>query len=182
MLAFFKDLFKSQSELKDARSKILQLESTVQTLKLDLEEQNKTISDLKNELSLQSKKQDTTVKGLLLQQSETLAKEVSGPLAQLATQAHLSGSRSLQAKDVIAVAMRLVDCLQSFGIKLEGSIGETVPFDSSKHEGMSLSEEPPADRSTVKISMPGVSFQDKLLRKIAVCQAESIQEGATNGG
>lgn len=178
MLAFFRDLFKSQDELKEARNKILQLESTVQSLRLDLEEQTKQVADLRNELSLQSKKQDSTVKGMLAHQSEALARDLSAPLAQLLTQAHLASTRQLQAKDVIAVSMRLVECLQTFGIKTEGEIGQTVAFDSSKHEGMSLAEDPPAEGSSVKISMPGISFQEKILRKIAVCRVEENGEGS----
>ncbi len=171
MFAFFKNLLASKTKLEEAQKRIIELEAAVQTLKLDLEDAAKERHDLKETLSLQNKKQESELKGMLSGKTEKLLSELAAPLAQLATQSHLAKSRELKAKDVLAVSMRLVESLEQFGLKLEGEIGQSVDFDCCRHESLSLSAPPPDEGRPVIISMPGVSFENKLLKKIAVhCQ------------
>lgn len=177
MLTFFKDFFGAKQKLKESEARVLELESIVQSLKLDLSEQEKNLAQIKAELSLLSKKQDSTVKGMVSSQTENFLKDMAAPVAQLVTQFHLCRERPVQLKDVLAVSMRLVSGLEALGLKLEGKIGDIVDFDSSRHEGLSLEAEPPAEGSPVTITMPGVSYDKKLLRKTAVV---SVERGDTS--
>lgn len=181
MFSFFSNIFggsnqklkEIEAKLKEAEKKNLTSESQIQALKLELSEREKSIDEFKSQLSLQAKKQEETLESMLVAQMEPLLKDISGPLSQLATQAHLSNQRQLQVKDVISVSMRLVKGLEDFGLRLEGTIGEIVNFDSSKHEGLSLQDDPPCEGSPVQITMPGVSYENKLLKKIAVLASKN---------
>jgi len=100
---------------------------------------------------------------------EKLFEELAGPIAQLATLNHLlmEQGRTLQAKDVLVIANTFVACLQNYGLEIEGRIAESVPFDSSVHEPLSL-EESITHGETVIVRMIGISHQGRLLRRAAV--------------
>lgn len=180
MFAFIRDLFKSKEELKEARKRILELDSTLQTLKLEMQEQDRLLKQVRNDVDLADRKSESTVKVMYEQQMEALAKDLASPMVQLKTQQHLSAQRQIQAKDVLTIAMRLLQSVESLGVKLEGQIGDEVAFDSTIHEGLSIYDESPRDGVPVKISMPGVSYNTRVIRKISVIPIgnETTQENS----
>ncbi len=176
MFAFFRDLFKSKQELEEARKRILALESEMQSLKLEMQEQERLLKQACSDLELAEKKVDGTIKGKFEQQMEALARELASPMVQLKTQQHLSAQRQIQAKDVLAVAMRMVQSIESSGIKLLGNIGELVKFDSTAHEGLNMNDGTLNEGGSARISMPGISYNERIIRKIAVISTENDTE------
>src|SRR5262249_15991736 len=59
----------------------------------------------------------------------------AGGGGELVTQAHLleAEGKPVQARDVVAVARRLVRVLEGEGLTLEGRVGERVAFDPGRH-------------------------------------------------
>jgi molecular chaperone GrpE (heat shock protein) len=181
MLTFFHDLFSAGKKLREAETKILALESALAASRLDLNESQASLARTRQELSVLAAKQETTVKEMVSFQAERLFKELATPVAQLSVQSHLSSQRPLSARDVLSVSMRLVESLSAFGLKLEGKIGDIVSFDSNRHEGLSLQAESPEEGSQVKITMPGVSYNEVLIRKVAVVSAVAAQSSSAPG-
>ena len=179
MFAFLKELFASARKLRDAEARILEFESALQSAKLDLEEKDEQIDRLQQELKRSSQKQESTIRGVVSNQMEQLFQEASAPVAQLATQAHLINAegRALMGKDVVPVAMRLVRCLETAGLRLEGVIGSEENFNSERHDLTSLNDEV-NEGSPVVVRMPAVIFGEQVLRKMAVLPASAKQIGA----
>jgi len=175
MFAFFRDLFKSTQELKEARKRILALESEIASLKMEMQEQDRILKQVRGDLELAEKKTEGTVKGKFEQQMEVLARDLASPMVQLKTQQHLSTQRQIQAKDVLAVAMRMVQSIESIGIKFLGNIGEKVKFDSTAHEELNMNGTL-NEGCSAQISMPGISYNERVIRKIAVTSSENETE------
>jgi molecular chaperone GrpE (heat shock protein) len=170
MLGFLKSLFCStQVSTNAGAERVLELEALVQSLKLDVAEGEKQIQILKKELQLVQNKQERTIDSAVGSEIESLIADMAPAIAQIATQHHLLNVefKPLQAKDVIAVAMRLIGILEEKGMILDGTIGENVGFDANKHEliGMGSSEQ---GAQMVVVRMPAVTFQGRVLKRMAV--------------
>lgn len=152
-----------------AQERLLALEREAQTLRLELAEREKILANLETTLARQRNDEERRITEAVELQLERLLSETATPLTQLLTQAHLLevASRPLQAKDVLAVAKRLIRVLEQMGLQLDGAIGQTAPFDPDQHEPLSADVSIAPGRLVV-IRFVGVSFRGKLLRKAKV--------------
>jgi molecular chaperone GrpE (heat shock protein) len=147
----------------------LALEREVQSLRLELDERDRAVTNLSEELERQRSGASARVAEAVETQVEQLLADAAAPVAQLRTQMHLleAEGKPVQARDVLAVAKRLVRTLEDNGLGLEGSVGEAVPFDPNHHEplsaGVALTPGQP-----VVLRFVGVVYRGKLLRKAGV--------------
>ena len=167
MLKRLRELFQRTRVVTDGR--VLELEREAQNLRLELKERERVVANLKGELERQRSGASDRVAEAVQAQVEQLLADAAAPVAQLLTQTHLLEveGKPVQAKDVLAIAKRLVRTLEDNGLTPEGSVGETVPFDPNRHEPLS------ADTSLkpgqpVTLRFVGVTYQGKLLRKAGV--------------
>ena len=75
------------------------------------------------------------------------------------------------ARDTLAVAQRLLDSLVSFGLALEGPVGESVPFDPNRHTPLSAHAVPETGQPVV-IRFPAASYRGELIHKAGVTPLE----------
>ncbi len=147
----------------------LALAREAQSLRLELEERERAVANLKEELERQRNSAGAHIDEAVQAQMERLLADAAAPVAQLLTQAHLLEveGKPVQARDVLAVAKRLVRILEDNGLTLEGSVGETVPFDPNRHEPLSANASLKSGQPAV-MRFVGVAYQGKLLRKAGV--------------
>jgi molecular chaperone GrpE (heat shock protein) len=140
-----------------------------QHLRLELEERERQLELLKNEVSrLRVSAQELTETARSAQMERLLA-DSAAPVAQLMTQAYLMDvqGRPLQARDILAVTRRLVQVLEEQGMQVMGKIGEIQPFDPDRHEPMA-SGLPIEPGTPVTIRFVGIAYRDHLLKKMGV--------------
>jgi molecular chaperone GrpE (heat shock protein) len=146
--------------------RVAALEGEVQSLRLDLQEQTALVGRLKQEL--ERERTGTKVADQVHAQVERLLADAGAPVAQLHTQAHLlEQGRPVPARDVMAVARRLVRVLEDHGLTPESSVGARVPFDPDRHEPLSAATAIRPGRPVV-VRFVGMRYQGKLLRKAGV--------------
>ena len=152
----------------EGREKLV-LEREVQGLRLELESRDQMVADLKRELERARKDESARVTGAVQAQMERLLTDAAAPVAQLFTQAYLleAEGKPVQAKDVLAVARRMVRVLEDNGLTLEGHVGETMSFDPNRHEPLSA-EAAPKPGEAVTVRFVGVSYSGKVIRKAGV--------------
>lgn len=151
---------------EDERS--LAIERQIQNLRLELAERNQLVDKLKQELERQRTSENDRLTNAVQTQVEQLLSDAAAPVTQLLTQAYLlEQGKPVQAKDVLAVAKRLIRSLEDSGLKIKGSVGETIPFDSNLHDPLSASTSlTPGVPVVVKFT--GASYQGKVIRKAGV--------------
>jgi molecular chaperone GrpE (heat shock protein) len=168
-----KKLLTSLFSKKAKSEQELALEGQIQTLQLDLVEHEQTIANLKQELERERIGASEQTAETVQMQVERLLSDLATPVAQLLTQAHLLEveRKPVQARDVLAVARRLIRVLEDSGLTVVGQVGQTVSFDPDHHEpleaniGLSSGE-------TVAIRFVGVAYQGRFLRKAGVTRVE----------
>jgi molecular chaperone GrpE (heat shock protein) len=147
----------------------LEHDSEAQHLRLELEERERQLELLKNEVTRLRVSTQELTEAACSAQMERLLAESAAPVAQLMTQAYLLDvqGRPLQARDVLAVTRRLVQVLEEQGMQVVGKIGEIQPFDADRHDPMAhgLSIEP---GMPVTIRFVGIAYGDHLLKKMGV--------------
>lgn len=152
--------------------RVVALEREVQILRLDLEEQTALADRLTQELERERAGAGARVAGQVQAQVERLLADAGAPVAQLHTQSHLlEQGRPVQARDVMAVARRLMRVLEDHGLAPESSVGARVPFDPDRHEPLSAATAIRPGRPVV-VRFVGMRYRDKLLRKAGVEPAD----------
>ncbi len=147
----------------------LALTREIQQVRLELQEREQAMLRLQQELERQRSGASARLSEAVQGQFEQLLSDAAGPVAQLVTQAHLLEveGKPVQARDVLAVAQRLVRLLQDHGLTLTGEVGQKVSFDPNLHEplqaGLTLTT-----GQAVAVRFAGVAYQGKLLRKAGV--------------
>jgi molecular chaperone GrpE len=141
----------------------------VQRLRLELQEHERQLELLKNEVTRLRVSAKELTEAACNAQMERLLGGSAAPVAQLTTQAYLVEvqGRPLQVRDVLAVTRRLIQALEEQGMQVIGKIGEFQPFDPDRHEPMAsgLSIEP---GTPVIIRFVGIAYRDHLLKKMGV--------------
>jgi len=167
-------LCKNLQEGVTVDERLLELEREVQTLRLELQERERIVANLKSELERQRRHESARITEVVQTQMEQLLTDAAAPVAQLLTQAHLleMEGKPVQAKDVLAIAKRLVRILEDRGLTLEGNVGKRVPFDPNRHEPLN-SEASIKPGESVVIKFVGVSYQGKIVKKAGVVKEES---------
>ena len=151
----------------DARA--LELERESQNLRLELEDREQSLANLKRELERHRSSENARIADAVQAQIERLIMDAAAPVAQLLTQSHLLeiAGKPIQAKDVLAVGKRFIRALEDRGLKLEGSVGEAVAFDPNRHEllnsGASINQ-----GQQVVTRFVAISYRGKVLRKAGV--------------
>jgi len=117
-------------EEEGADDRTLALQGEIQGLRLELGERERAVASLRTELERQRKAEGGRVGEAVESQKERLMRDLGPPAAQVVTQAHLLevDGRPVQARDVLALAKRLVRVLEDHGMTLEGKVGEAVPM------------------------------------------------------
>ena len=167
MHGFLKRLFASDTG-PDNDSQ-LEAQSQLQALRLQLEDRDKTLAQLKAELERQRASAQGQTEEAVRSRTQRLMQTAAAPAAQLALQGHLleSEGKPVQARDVLAVARKLLRALENEGLKLEDKPGQRVTFDPNRHEPLSTETPLPAGQRA-QVRLPALSFQGALLRKAGV--------------
>lgn len=147
----------------------LELEHEAQSLRLELQERERSLANLKSELERHRNTESARIADSVQSQLERVMIDAAAPVAQLLTQAHLleAEGKAVQAKDVLAVAKRFIRALEDHGLTTEGTVGEAVAFDSNRHEPLSSSASINQGQQVITRFL-GVSYRGKFLRKAGV--------------
>jgi predicted RNase H-like nuclease (RuvC/YqgF family) len=147
----------------------MQLEREIQSLRVMLEQQDKVIAKLKDDLHKQQSESEFRAKKFVQTKFEELMSETANLITQIHTQAYLveEKNRPLNVRDVINVAKRFERIFQNRGLRLEGYVGEITSFDSDLHRTLQP-DIPVAEGEPVVVRFVGVAYRGKLLSKAAV--------------
>ncbi len=147
----------------------LAAQSELQMLRLALEEKEQTVARLKADLTRERERAEEQVASRVQAQTEALLADAAAPVSQLLTQAHLleAEGKPVQARDVLAVAKRLVRELQAHGLTLEGEVGASTAFDPAGHTLLGGAVQP-TPGSPVVVKFVGLSFHGKIIHKASV--------------
>ena len=148
---------------------LLENERTAQSFRLELEEKNRLIANLTQELERQRKSEEARLAEAVQAQLERLLTDAAAPVAHLLTQAHLLEVQGtpVQAQDVLGVAQRLVRVLEDGGLAVEGRVSQTLSFDPHRHEPLS-NEVSLTPGESVVVRFVGLTYRGKILRKAGV--------------
>jgi molecular chaperone GrpE (heat shock protein) len=148
--------------------RLLALERGAQELRLRLKEANDQLAALREECERLRAGEAARVADAVRDRLERVLTDAAGPAAQLVTQAHLleAEGKPVQARDVLAVARRLVRVLEGEGLTLEGRVGERAAFDPARHAP--LGGDAVAPGQPVVVRFVGVSCRGRVLRKAGV--------------
>ena len=152
----------------------IHLQNEVRRLELELQSAWQDLARLRGELETARLNQSDAVGERVTAQQQDLFRQAAAPAAQLLTQASLlEAGKPLQARDVLAVARRLLVALEQSGLVFEGRPGQTAAFDPDRHYPITSVEIEPGQ--TVVIRFAGISHQGSLLQRAGV---EPAGEGA----
>lgn len=162
----------SQDTLPRDDERLLESERETQNLRLELEEMKRVVANLKSELERQRSGEKARISEAKRAHIERFLCDLSAPVVQLLTQAHLVEveGKPVQAKDVLAVAKRLVRTLEDDGLTLEHRVSEPLSFDPNRHEPLKAGTSLKSGHRVV-VRFVGVAYQGKMLRKAGVEQA-----------
>jgi molecular chaperone GrpE (heat shock protein) len=165
-------LGQSITALPQSDDRLLMLDREVQSLRLELAEQERSVASLKSELERQRNNQSTYIDEAVRAEIVRLMTGMAAPVAQLLTQAYLleAEGRPVQAKDVLAIAKRLARVLEDEGLSTEGHVGESVVFDPNRHEPLGGDTSIAPGQAGV-IRFVGLRYRGDLVRKAGVEKA-----------
>lgn len=169
-MKWLKRLFGGQDNAPAAYAqRVLALERDVEALRLELAEREKTVANLKRELERQRSGEEVRLDATLHGTMERLLSSAAPSAALLAKQARMLELEGLAvpARDVLAVARRLVSALEDEGLRLEGTIGEQAPYNPNRHEPLNTAANLTPGQ-TVVIRLAGASYRGKVLRRAGV--------------
>ncbi len=143
-----------------------------QSLRLEIASQQEQIEHLKQEIERLRYRQERLVEEGASSQFEALLSELAGPVSQLKAQSALhEQGKPLQARDVLAVAGRIVRALERQGLVSEGAPGERSSYDPDRHTPLSAGAALQPGQAVI-VRFPGISYRGKILYKAVVeaCQ------------
>ena len=137
----------------------------LQQIRLELDEAEGEIARLREELARRRAQETGRVSDAVSVLRRELMAGVAAPVAQFLTQAHLLEveGRPVAARDVLAVAKRVVRALEEAGLAIEGRTGEVVRFDPARHEPIGDFDPAPGDACALR--SVGVAFDGERLRR-----------------
>ncbi len=139
-----------------------------QALRLDGLELRERVAHLQADLERERRAQTAQVSDRVTAQLTPLMAAVAVPAAQLVAQTALAeAGRDVAARDVLAVARRLVTALEAAGLSLVGTPGDAVTYDPDRHEPLSREGHlSPGD--VVVVRLPAVHWQGQVLCRAGV--------------
>lgn len=143
-----------ERDLREARLSLVERDSEVERLTVELARLRDTI-------------EDQVRQGRRAEVARFLT-GIGTPVVQLVSQdgLHRAGTE-VRVADVLDVGMRLVRQLRDEGAELLGTVGGTEPFDADRHEPLSLSAAPEVGEPVV-VRMVGLALDGTVLRKAGV--------------
>jgi len=170
MWKWFKNLFRTSNNASSPDGvRAPGADNDLQSLRLELAGQTKTVARLTAELNRQRDSQTDRIDEGIDAKIEGLITNAAAPVSQLATQAHLLSSegKPVRAEDVLAVAGQLIRLLEDAGLTLEGAIGGSVPYDTARHSLLG-SGQAPVSGVEVVVRFPAVLYRGKVIHKAGV--------------
>ncbi|MDR3577283.1 MAG: nucleotide exchange factor GrpE [Anaerolineaceae bacterium] len=154
---------------------LLALRNQIKSLQLDLQERDKKIELLNQELERLRLNQKDLLKETSTAALEELFSSLSPAVAQLVTQAYLANQQNklIQSKDILLVAQRLISILEQSGLQLLGQPGQQVQFDPRLHTPLSASNSFTTGQAVV-VRFVGLSYRGKIIRKAGVELLEGL--------
>ncbi len=155
----------------------LDLRSELQALRLELAERDSRIATLEKQADLgrSGERVDEVARDRITRWLESAA----APASQLKTQAHLLQveNKPVRARDVLAVARRLLRVLEDAGMEFEGEVGEAVEFDPDRHRPLGEASLSRGDQA--RIRFVAVKLGQRVIHKAGVVPAVAADpEGA----
>lgn len=165
----FTRLFKKSPPAGPDQASLLSLQNQVQSLKLELEESNKTIRQLTEVIERSRSQSAASGQEKADARLEALFTTLSGSVSQLLTQAELIDGlgKVIPAQDVLVLVKKIIKGLQENGLTLSGQIGQVVVYNPDLHAPVS-NDTPLSPGKDVLIRFVGVNYKGKLLRKALV--------------
>ena len=172
MLSWLKQLFQP-AITPIPESPALALQSELQKLRLELAERQQIIATLKQELDRERQGEQNRLNQTLQSETEQLFSDIASPVSQLLTQAHLleTEGKPVVPQDILTVAKRLIRSLEKKGLTINGTLGETIPFDANYHQPLNSQQEI-SSGTPITIKIVGIAYQQKVLKKALVERAE----------
>jgi molecular chaperone GrpE (heat shock protein) len=145
----------------------LEARAEVGSLRLELEEKERALERLGQELERRRREEGQRVARELEDRWQALLSDLSSPLSLLLTQAQLL-ERGIQVppQEVARMVGFLGRVLSDHGLEVEGRVGERVSFDPSRHDPGSSSS--PAPGEEVVVRTVGLCFRGRVLKKAGV--------------
>jgi molecular chaperone GrpE (heat shock protein) len=153
---------------RDRDASALDARRDAQALRLELAERDRVIAALTGDLERQRRGEAERVAAAAEAERERLLTAAASPASQLLTQTHLLEveGKPVQARDMLAVARRLLRYLEDEGLAAEGRVGDTVAFDPDRHEA--IGGEPPERGRPAVLRLVGITYRGRVLRKAGV--------------
>lgn len=159
----------AQASRMDQTADLLALQKEAQALRMDLENREQSIANMKQEIERMRLRQDQMIAETVETRLSGLFGDLAGPASQILTQADLleKQAKPVQARDVLAVARRMLRALERYGLAFAGQTGEQVFFDPNQHTPINEAAQPKAGQM-VTIRFVGVTYQGKTIYKALV--------------
>lgn len=166
MLKFLRNLFGNSPVVSTQESNLA--DSEKQSLRLTLAEQETLIRELKTQLAAAEKRGQDSADAATSRYQSQILKEAAGPVSQLITQSYLlDAGKTVAAKDILAVANRLVAIFRNAGLQVDQSVGTETVYNPAHHTPLS-SQVVISPGDVVIIRFPAVLQDEVIIRKALV--------------
>ncbi len=143
-------------------------ESELQSLRLVLDEQEKTIQRLKAEIVRLQAAQNEDTLARLQGQLLNLFQDISQPLVQMLAQHHLGQkSVTINIENLAHLTHQIVAALEKYGFQLDGQLSEAVAYDPSLHTPLNAVQDLKPG-TPVQIRIQGTRLAGETLHKAIV--------------
>ncbi len=148
---------------------MLAMQKQLQALRMEIEARDSSIAGLKQEIERLRLRQEQVIAETVTARLTGLFSELAAPSSQILTQADLfeRQGKPVQARDVLAVARRMVRALERYGVAFAGQVGEQVAYDPNQHTPISGAAIPQPGQA-VTIRFAGVMYEGKTIYKAVV--------------
>jgi molecular chaperone GrpE (heat shock protein) len=170
-----------RGSVEQERQLRLAAESELQQLRLELQQAQQDVNQLKTDLSRQYQQHGDILTEKLQVQLESILTPLASPLAQLLTQQYLieTKEKDLRVKDLLATSRRIWQALAPFGLEALETIDDVVEFAPDRHQSLNHTANLRLGEQ-VRIRIPGIAIKGKVLKAAAV-DAVIIDELTSEG-
>jgi molecular chaperone GrpE (heat shock protein) len=170
------DTNRNDSLLPSDNDNLLSLQNVIKALQLDLHDREMKIEQLSQELERLRSNQKDILSENAKATVETLYRNLASTIVQLVTQNYLSKAQNIaiQPKDILLITERLIRTLEQNGLKLLEQPGQQIKFDPNVHLPISAASSFLPGQLVI-VRFVGISYQGKILRKVAVDAIEGAQ-------
>ena len=150
--------------------RILVLERELQSLRLEHGECERELDSLRREIERRRAAESRNIDVAIQSRWGQVLEHAAGPAVQLLTQDYLLDveRKPVSARDVMAVAKRLVGVLQDAGLTVESAPGQRERFDPARHELLRAEDGRPKIGEPVEVKFAGASYRGRIILKTGV--------------